>query len=149
MMESANRIIVWVFYAAFGLLGFVLVAEGRFFALAACYGVAGVGFVAVTLLRKAIAAPRPYQNGGLPSRIAREGQDDSFPSRHCFSAFLIASLWGVAGYPVVYLLLMALAVALGVLRVRGGVHYLKDITGAFGMAILFALVAFALVQKCG
>ncbi len=148
-MESANRIIVWVFYAAFGLLGIVLAAGGRLIALAVCYGVAAIGFASVTVMRKAIAAPRPYQDGGQAPRIVREGEDDSFPSRHCFSAFLIASLWGVAGYPVVCSTLLILAVALGVLRVRGGVHYPKDVAGAFAMAILFALVAFALLQWHG
>lgn len=148
-MESANRIIVWVFYAAFGLLGIVLAAGGRLIALAVCYGVAAIGFASVTVMRKAIAAPRPYQDGGQAPRIVREREDDSFPSRHCFSAFLIASLWGVAGYPVVCSTLLILAVALGVLRVRGGVHYPKDVAGAFAMAILFALVAFALLQWHG
>ena len=71
-MESANRIIVWVFYAAFGLLGIVLAAGGRFIALAVCYGVAAIGFASVTVMRKAIAAPRPYQDGGQAPRIVRE-----------------------------------------------------------------------------
>ena len=149
MMEIANRAIVLVFYAAFGLLGIVLVAGGRFFALGTCYGVAAVGFAVVTLLRKVVASPRPYQADGAVPRIAREGENDSFPSRHCFSACLIALMWGVAGYPVVCLGLLALAVALGALRVRGGVHYPKDVAGAFALAVLFTLVAFTLLQLYG
>lgn len=144
-MESANRLIVWVFYAAFALLGICLAAQGRFFALAVCYGVAAAGFLAVTALRRAIGAPRPYQNGGAPARIAREGESDSFPSRHCFSAFLIALLWGAVGYPAASACLLAFAALLALLRVRGGVHYPRDVAGALAFAVVFAGIALLLL----
>lgn len=143
-MERANRLIVWVFYAAFALLGVALAAEGRFFLLAVSYGAAALGFGAVTALRRIVAAPRPYQNGGPAAAIAREGENDSFPSRHCFSAFIITFLWGLAGFWGICTCLGALAVLLAILRVQGGVHYPRDVLGALACAALFAGLALLL-----
>ena len=57
---------------------------------------AGVAFAAVTLFRKAVNAPRPYETLGIDPLIEKDTAGRSFPSRHTFSLFMIAATWLVA-----------------------------------------------------
>ncbi|MDD6432277.1 MAG: phosphatase PAP2 family protein [Lactobacillaceae bacterium] len=86
----------------------------------------GVGFVLLSLVRQRLNAPRPYEQWPIDPLIAREKTGDSFPSRHVFSATVIAmvSLWldWHWGLP-----LLVLALLLAAIRVVGGVHYPRDV----------------------
>ncbi|MCI8367429.1 MAG: phosphatase PAP2 family protein [Eggerthellaceae bacterium] len=137
-MNALNRVIVVVFYAAFAVLGLVLAGEGRFLCLGVCGTGAAAGFFFVGWLRKAIGAPRPYQVTGIAPAIGRDGENDSFPSRHAFCAALISLCWGVAGFPAVCAVLLALTALLAFLRVQGGVHYAKDVIAGAALALPFA-----------
>lgn len=86
----------------------------------------GGGFILLSLVRRLLNAPRPYEQWPLDPLIAREKRGDSFPSRHVFSATVIAmaALWldWHWGWP-----LLVLAVLLAAIRVIGGVHYPRDV----------------------
>ncbi len=172
----ANRLIVWLFYGAYGAL-LVLVALGapldgvasaesgagdveglalwsatpiaaRLAAMAALTFVPGAAFALLSAVRARLNAPRPYERDGVVPLVPRDGSGRSFPSRHAFSAFAIASCWW-ALCPAVAVALLVCACLLAVLRVFAGVHYPRDvIAGAFcgtvaglcaaGLAVLLA-----------
>ena len=86
----------------------------------------GVGFVLLSLVRQRLNAPRPYEQWPISPLITREKTGDSFPSRHVFSATVIALAafwfdwhWGLP--------LLVLAFLLAIIRVVGGVHYPRDV----------------------
>lgn len=87
--------------------------------------VCGISFVAVSLLRIRINAQRPYEKYGFSPLIKKESKGRSFPSRHAFSAAIIAFNIGVVCIPLgVAIGVIALVIAF--LRVVLGVHFIKD-----------------------
>ena len=49
-----------------------------------------VGFIAVSVFRYIVNRPRPYEKFDMPPVIPKDTLGRSFPSRHVFSAFIIA-----------------------------------------------------------
>jgi len=80
-------------------------------------------FIAVTLLRHLINAPRPYELFELTVPRHREGH--SFPSRHVFSAFAIGTALIFYGVPL-GVCTLALGVLIAVLRTLLGLHFIRD-----------------------
>lgn len=90
-------------------------------------------FVIVSVFRCLVNRKRPYEIFGLKPVIPKATRGKSFPSRHVFSAFVIAVtfLWNTpwlwAG-----VLLLVLAAVIAVIRVISGVHFISDVlAGAF------------------
>ncbi len=150
----ANRLIVWLFYAAYGAL-LVLVALGapldgvasaesgvgdaeglalwsatpiaaRVAAVAALTLVPGAAFALLSVMRARLDEPRPCERDGIVPLVPRDGSGRSFPSRHAFSAFAIANCWW-ALCPAAAVALLVCACLLAVLRVLAGVHYPRDV----------------------
>lgn len=153
LLAAANRVIVGVFYAAYGLLlGAALwrllgesAAVGQTLAaLAALVLVPGAAFALLSAVRARIDAPRPCERDGVTPLVPRDGTGRSFPSRHAFSAFAIASCWWVA-CPAASVVLLGLACLLAIVRVLGGVHYSRDVAagGLCGLAAGAAAAALA------
>ena len=104
----------------------------------------GAPFVAVSLLRRVINAPRPYEIYDIPDLKPGRHRGRSFPSRHAFSAFAIGTL--VLGFlPVGGALLLLCGVLLSVARVLLGRHFPRDViagaivgtvTSALGLIIM-------------
>ena len=110
-------------------------------------GMAAVPFVIVSGLRMVLKSERPYEVIDF-SRFSEEPphrkRGASFPSRHVFSAFLIAFLafeyaWYVGAVCILF------GVALAISRVALGIHFIKDVvcgavigmaSGIVGMLIL-------------
>ena len=143
-LNAVNKGIVWVFYAAYaGLLVWACVVDA--WKVLPLLGVPAVGFVLVSVARARINAPRPYENGGPAPRIERDGEGKSFPSRHAFSAFAIATSWFAACVPMGVVLIVA-AVVLAVLRVKGGVHFPCDVVAGAACGIAVGALAAALAM---
>ena len=88
--------------------------------------VPGVVFVLGTAVRRAFHAARPYQLADYEPLVHRGKTDDSFPSRHVFSASVIAAaFWYVC--PPLGLLLTVSALLLAPVRVLAGVHFPRDV----------------------
>ena len=88
-------------------------------------------FLIVTIFRKLINKQRPYEKLPIQSLIKKEKKGQSFPSRHVFSIFLIATLWFYFWKPIGIFLLIA-GIFLAIVRVIGGVHFISDVcAGAF------------------
>ena len=88
-------------------------------------------FVLLSKFREKINAKRPYELYGFKPLIKKDTKGLSFPSRHVFSIFLIATLWFYFWKPIGIFLLIA-GIFLAIVRVIGGVHFISDVcAGAF------------------
>ena len=93
---------------------------------------AGVPFFAVGVARSVIKAPRPYEIYGFYEKNPRKktfGKDegnDSFPSRHAYSSFVIATVAFFVN-PILGCVVFVLGAAMCVCRVLAGIHFVKDV----------------------
>ena len=101
----------------------------------------GVSFVLVSLFRKVASAPRPYEVYNFTPALHKDTKGKSFPSRHVFSIFMVAITFFQVSIPVGVFLLV-LGVGLAVIRVVGGVHFIKDVVAGALMAILIGVICF-------
>ena len=91
------------------------------------------GFLIVSAFRYLFNRRRPYERFDLAPVIPKDTKGKSFPSRHVFSAAVIAGTFLVQSEPVLVLwgmILMIAALLLGVIRVLSGVHYISDVVAA-------------------
>ena len=105
--------------------------------------VPAVSFVMVSVFRYAYCAPRPYEVLGISPVIKKDTRGKSFPSRHVFSAFIIAftvfyftPAWGM--------LLFVLSGVMAAVRVLGGVHFVKDVVAGALTGICCGIIGFYL-----
>ena len=99
------------------------------------------GFVILSLLRKKINAPRPYEVWEIVPLLDRDSPGQSMPSRHVFSASIISMACLHTSLSVGFILLI-LSVFLGLVRVLGGVHYPKDVVVAYICALVWGVIFF-------
>lgn len=130
-MNHFSTLVGFLMYPALILL-LILNKDGRtpIFIL-----IPGLAFILVSLYRKKQNSPRPYETHPIHPLIQKEKSGESFPSRHCFSIFLIGGLW--LGYvPAVGIIILFFGILLGAIRVIGGVHFLRDVLwgGIWGLA---------------
>lgn len=99
------------------------------------------GFVILSLLRKKINAPRPYEEWTIKPLLDRDSPGQSMPSRHVFSATIIsmACLHASLSVGVILLVLSAL---LGLVRVLGGVHFPKDVVVGYICGLVWGVLFF-------
>lgn len=126
LLETGNRILTGGVFISYPLF-LISLAFGRNKFFWRAVFVPAVSFLVVTLFRKCINAPRPYEKFGMPPVLKKDTAGNSFPSRHVFSVFIIAMTEGYC-YPVLGFLLCIAGAAMGVLRVIGGVHEVRDVT---------------------
>lgn len=109
-----------------------------------------VPFLLLSLFRRYLSAPRPYELidfEALGAAPPRKKSGSSFPSRHVFCAFLIGVMllveWPLLAAPV-----LLFGVALGACRVLLGIHFIRDcaagaviglVSGAVGLSIIYLL----------
>ena len=97
-----------------------------------------IAFVFVTLLRKIINRPRPFETMFITPLIHHDS-GESFPSRHALSAMIIAFMFLKFNiYLGIFVLIIALIICLS--RVLTGVHYISDILSAILIALIIALL---------
>lgn len=103
--------------------------------------VPATGFVILSLLRKKINAPRPYEVWEIIPLLDRDSPGQSMPSRHVFSATIIsmACLHASLSVGVILLVLSAL---LGLVRVLGGVHFPKDVVVGYICGLVWGVIFF-------
>lgn len=143
LLTHADKVLTTSFYILYPLLIILLFAEGAqkgsplpfnsqlipYLVVPAC------GFAVVSVMRKAINAPRPYEASNIDSLIKKDTQGESFPSKHVFSSFTIAVCWLQYFAPLGVVMLL-LACLIAVVRVVGGVHYPKDVIAGAAIGIL-------------
>ena len=100
-----------------------------------------LGFVILSFLRKKINAPRPYEVWEIVPLLDRDSPGQSMPSRHVFSATIISMACLHASLSVGVILLV-LSAFLGLARVSGGVHYLKDVVVGYIFGLVWGVIFF-------
>ena len=103
--------------------------------------ISATGFVILSLLRKKINAPRPYEEWDIKPLLDRDSPGQSMPSRHVFSATIISMACLHASLSVGVILLV-LSAFLGLARVSGGVHYLKDVVVGYIFGLVWGVIFF-------
>ena len=103
--------------------------------------VPAVSFVGLSVVRKIINAPRPYD---MPPVLEKDTKGKSFPSRHVFSVFIIAMtiFYEHSGAGV---LLGIIGLLLGIVRVLVGVHEPKDIIVGALAGIVCGIVGYYVI----
>ena len=99
------------------------------------------GFVILSLLRKKINAPRPYEEWDIKPLLDRDRPGQSMPSRHVFSATIISITCLHASLSVGVILLILSAI-LGLVRVLGGVHFPKDVVVGYICGLVWGVIFF-------
>lgn len=99
------------------------------------------GFVILSLLRKKINAPRPYEEWDIKPLLDRDGPGQSMPSRHVFSATII-SMACLHASLTMGMICLTLSAFLGLVRVLGGVHFPKDVVVGYICALVWGVIFF-------
>lgn len=131
---------------AFGYLSILALRESAIAFLELCITL-GVPFFAVTIIRRAINAPRPYEIYNFYGDPPKKRCGCSFPSRHAYSAFAIGTYFAFAS-PLLGGILLVLSALMCTARVLLGIHFIRDVlTGALVGAVstLLSKLIFALV----
>ena len=125
------------------LLGANFISKGLGQELATYIMVPALGFILLTLVRKWINQPRPYETWGIVPLLEKDSSGNSMPSRHVFSATIISMACLHANLPA-GLILLLLSALLGLVRVLGGVHYPKDVLVGYACGLIWGILFFIL-----
>ena len=106
--------------------------------------VPAVTFFVCTVFRKFLNRKRPYERMDIHPLIVKHKKGQSFPSRHTVSAVIIAMS---AFYinKIFGIMMFAIALLVGVLRILAGVHYVKDVVAGIVMGVIFGVVGFYVI----
>ena len=99
------------------------------------------GFVILSLLRKKINAPRPYEEWTIKPLLDRDSPGQSMPSRHVFSATII-SMACLHASLTMGMICLTLSALLGLVRVLGGVHFPKDVVVGYICGLVWGVLFF-------
>lgn len=100
---------------------------------------AALPFFAVGFVRMMIDAPRPYELYDFYENKPKEREGRSFPSRHAYSSFVIATIAFAYSVPLgIGLLLMGLALAAS--RVLLGIHFIRDVLCGALVGVISGLI---------
>ena len=136
----ANRLLTGIVFVSYPLYLISLLLK-RDTLLPQAVLVPAVSFVVVTLFRKIVNEPRPYEKYDLPPVIDKDAGGKSFPSRHVFSVFVIAVTVFVRN-PVAGCILAMIGIMIAVIRVIGGVHTVWDVTAGAAVGILSGVIGY-------
>lgn len=142
-LNLVNLILTVSVYIAYpSLLLFVFVTDRA--KLLRCIFVPAVMFVSVSILRKIINRPRPYEKLGISPLIKKDKNGESMPSRHVFSVFMIATTF-LYVLPALSIPLFIIGILLSAVRIIGGVHYPSDILVGAAIGIFSGVIGFFLI----
>lgn len=137
-----NKACTGTMYAAYPvLLLYMLFLKNENFLRALL--VPGISFVALSVGRHLLNRPRPYEAFGVSPVIKKDTKGHSFPSRHVFSAMMIAMTF-LCVSPWTWLggIFLVVSMLLAVVRVVSGVHYISDVLAGILVAVLAALIGY-------
>ena len=136
LMRIFNRLMTVLMTLVYmTLLGTSFISKGLGQNIYAYILVPALGFVLLTLVRKWINQPRPYETWEIVPLLDKDSSGHSMPSRHVFSATIISMACLHANLPL-GLVLLVFSALLGLVRVLGGVHYSKDVLVGYACGLL-------------
>ena len=103
--------------------------------------VPATGFVILSLFRKKINHPRPYETWDIRPLLDKDSSGQSMPSRHVFSATII-SMACFHAWTLIGMILLICSGLLALVRVLGGVHYPKDVLVGYACGFMLGLLFF-------
>ncbi len=139
LLGVINKVLTYVISAAYPLMLVYLFAVKRELLLRAVI-VPAVSFVLLSVFRRAVNFPRPYEVFGMPPVIPKKTKGKSFPSRHVFCVAIIGmtALYAFES-PILGAVIIVIAVLMAFLRVFTGVHFPRDVIAGFLCGILMGL----------
>lgn len=139
LLGVLNKALTYVIFAAYPLMLVYLFAVKRELLLRAVI-VPAVSFVLLSVFRRAVNFPRPYEVFGMPPVIPKKTKGKSFPSRHVFCVAIIGmtALYAFES-PIFGAVIIVIAVLMAFLRVFTGVHFPRDVIAGFLCGILMGL----------
>lgn len=146
VLDKAITYITVLLYAGYLVYGAFFNPSGDYNLLYRSILIPGVSFAIVSLFRKIISAPRPYEVYDFVPALKKDTVGKSFPSRHVFSIFMVAFTI-MQSSVIIGVLVMILGACLAVIRVIGGVHFIKDVIAGFAMALVIAVICYGIL--CG
>ena len=136
-LRLCNKIVTNVYYVVYPfLLLYLFVIQSE--KLLPAILIPLLSIVGVTLLRKVLARPRPFEEYPIDQILEKETQHNAMPSRHVFSASIIAMMCFTIS-PLFACILLVLAALEGYIRVVGGGHYPLDVIIGYLLGVLFGL----------
>lgn len=147
-IHIANKLCTLIMYVAYPILLVYLFfqKESSYFSFWRSIFVPAISFVLLSVFRAWINRPRPYEKFEMPPVIKKDTKGNSFPSRHVFSAtmiamtFLLMSPWSWLG-----ILFLLVSIALAVVRVISGVHFISDVIAGIVVAVLAAIFGYLVI----
>ena len=144
MLSCISAISAVVLAIFFGLQLALHLLGGEYVDAAIAATTAATGYVLVGVVRKMLNSPRPYELYSFFENTPRHKPGCSFPSRHAYSAFVIASLsWLV--HPVIPAALGIVAALICVTRVLLGLHFIRDVVAGSLIGLLVGVTGILLV----
>lgn len=131
-----NKALTYIIFAAYpAILIYLFIADRERLLMAVA--IPAVSFVLLSVFRRAVNFPRPYEVFELPPVIPKSTKGKSFPSRHVFSVAIIGmtALYAFET-PVIGIIILVIAVLMAVLRVFSGVHFPRDVIAGFLCGVL-------------
>ena len=125
LLRGMTQYLTVFFYVSYFILSLYTIVTDRKRALKVV-GVPAATYIAGSLVRALINAPRPYEVLDIDPLVPKDTKGKSFPSRHVFSAFVIAAAFLFVSLPLGILFLI-IAVIVAATRVLSGVHFIKDV----------------------
>ena len=141
VLGGLNKAITGTFYLLFPIFISLVWLRNGWFVLSTTVLIMGGGFFLLSLGRSLYNRPRPYQTWAIQPLIKKDSLGKSFPSRHVFSATVIAML-ALTLNPWLGGAMLFLAGDLALLRVLGGVHYPSDVLAGYVIGILVGLLLY-------
>lgn len=148
-IHIANKCCTGIMYLAYPVLLVYLFFYGKhssYFSFEKALFVPAISFVLLSVFRAWINRPRPYEKFEMPPVIKKDTKGNSFPSRHVFSAtmiamtFLLMSPWSWLG-----ILFLLVSIALAVVRVISGVHFISDVIAGIVVAVFAAIFGYLVI----
>jgi len=96
-------------------------------------------FASVTLVRRKINAPRPFELYPFYEKKPSHSEGRGFPSRHAFSCFIIGTV-AVVPYPIMGACLLLLGACLSVARVLVGLHFIRDVVAGALIGVISGII---------
>lgn len=137
---SLNQILTGLVFMVYPLYMVVLYGE-RDPKLTRAILVPAISFALVTVFRRIVNAPRPYEKFGIPPVLEKDTRGKSFPSRHVFSVFVIA-VTIFNSHPGPGIILCLIGVVMAIIRVLGGVHEPRDVIAGAIIGLAAGVIGF-------
>jgi|SRR5699024_2606866 len=142
MLKLINKIVTAIVYCTYPVFLFIL-AYNHDIMLWRALLTPGISFVLVSIFRNIFNAPRPYETLDILPIIKKDTKGKSFPSRHVFSVFVIATtIYQI--FNTLGVILFLIGIVLAIIRVLGGVHFPRDVIAGAIIGILCGILGFSL-----